>query len=67
MVDLQRKGVKTEEQETPNFWKWMLMGLIAAVLIAGVLSGIFYYFRGRKESRPPSGVPQTRLVFSINA
>jgi hypothetical protein len=62
MANINNHGTKTEAQEAPNFWKWVLGALIAVVLIAFALTAIFYFFRGRKENRPPSGVPQTRLV-----
>ena len=64
MANINNHGIKTEAQEAPNFWKWMLGALIAVVLIALVLTATFYFFRGRKENRPPSGVPQTRIVLN---
>ena len=62
MANIDNHRIKTEAQDAPNFWKWMLGALIAVVLIALALTAIFYFFRGRKENRAPSGVPQTTLM-----
>jgi hypothetical protein len=54
-------GHRTEEDIAPNFWKWMIVAVCVLGVLALVSAAIFYYTRGRKENRPPSGVPQTLL------
>jgi len=57
-----KAGQKTEEDVAPNFWKWMIVALCAAVVLALIATGIFYYARGSKEKKQPSGLPQTMML-----
>lgn len=54
--------IKTEQDVAPNFWKWMLIALCLVVLVALIVTGMFYYFRGKKENRQPSGIPQSMVL-----
>lgn len=47
-------------------WGWVGALLIAAVILAAVGAGLWYYFQGRKETYPAAGTPQSKLYWNVN-
>jgi hypothetical protein len=54
------------KSDTSAAWGWVGTLLIAAVIVAALGAGLWYYFEGRKETYPAPGTPQSELYWNVD-